>query len=488
MIRKPLSLRTMKLNSVLGSSRENFMNACVRSLLALAIGTSLSNGASAVSGAALLYPDWGMLGAGRVIEPFDVMVNGADSANDVVGLPDGSVFLVGQAGISTSTSDFGIFKLRPDGTPDTMFGSFGNGHVVYSSAFADVAYAAAIDAEGRLLVAGSRKTAQNNSDFLVCRFNAATGASVVFTGGSASCVAVAFDLPAGTPTNRDVANDIVLDDAGRITLVGIAEATGGDIYGAVARLLPNGAADMSFGSGGRTFFRNLAYTQLNLFSAQYASNGKLIAVGQVIDANSQKRAVVARLTEEGQVDPLGINQQYSFRVINQDTGAGDMALVDNPTSEEDSVILVGRAGNPVQAFIAKVRTDSPGLDVFGTSSAGYSLTDFGGSSAYFDGIVREPNGGFIAVGQACVTTCAFSIARYKDNGMPDADFATPNGENRLTFTVSTGNSSAATSAFYDGHGGLLVGGRAVSGGTQTDQEFAVAKFLTDTLFTDRFDD
>lgn len=455
------------------------MHACTRSWFVLAVGFCFSLGAAAVSGGATLDPAWGTAGSGAVYVPFDVVSDGKDVVNDAVGLPDGSTILVGRAQVQVGgAADFAILKLGPDGLPASGFGSTGTGKVVYGNASAEEASSVAIDPQGSLLVAGYRKLADDNTDFLVCRFNASTGLAVNFAGGASSCAAVAFDIPVANGTHQDKATDIIVSADGKITLVGTAEAQAGSVFGAIARLLPNGEPDMGFGTSGGLFFRPTGFTQMQLSAVRYASNGKLVVVGQASDINGKWYGARARFAANGTYDSSG---QLFFSAMNQWTWVDDMVLVDDPNSVEDATVVVGRA-NIVGAVIAKM----PGsfinsLDTAFGASSGYTATDFGQSFAQFKAVTARPGGGFVAVGQVCGSSCGMSVAAFTADGMPDVSFNSPSGE----FAYNFGTTAIAYAVVPQG-GGVVVAGHAASA-TKTETDMFAIKLRIDSIFADGFE-
>lgn len=156
----------------------------------------------------------------------------ADNGHAAALQADGSIVIVGRAAPSGgSDPDIGIARFDADGNLDATFGS--GGVVRDATAEADEAMDVVIDADGTILVGGSRVSA-GVAYSLVARYDAAGATVAAFGSGGRT-----------TGTLIDRANGIALDDTGRIVIVGPAGADFG-----VARLDASGATDTSFDQDG----------------------------------------------------------------------------------------------------------------------------------------------------------------------------------------------------------------------------------------------
>lgn len=141
--------------------------------------------------------------------------------------------------------------LAADGDLDTSFG--GDGVVTVDFAVGsdhnDRAYAAVLQNDGRLVVAGRARFSASDTDFAVARLlpNGALDTSFSVDGRTT----IAFDL--GSPGNSqllDEARSVAIDHSGRIVVCGTArDATATRV--AVARLTSAGLLDTSFSGDGK---------------------------------------------------------------------------------------------------------------------------------------------------------------------------------------------------------------------------------------------
>ena len=180
--------------------------------------------------------------------------DGSDEANALALQADGRIVVAGTTTSTGSSSNIAVVRLNSDGTLDAGFGA-GNADgtpdgVVSVSLGAgdDIARSVAIQADGKILVAGITSAADNSTNIAVARLLANGTLDASFGAGTADGTpdgVVAVSLGAG----NDEANAMALQADGKIVLVGSTTSTGNSSNIAVARLNANGALDTSFGAG-----------------------------------------------------------------------------------------------------------------------------------------------------------------------------------------------------------------------------------------------
>jgi uncharacterized delta-60 repeat protein len=158
----------------------------------------------------VLDTDFG--GDGRVTLP------GGGSASAVLVQPDRKIVVAGNASGSQAMT---VTRLKPDGSPDGTFGTAGTATIDIGS-LADLAAGAALQADGRIVVAGYTQSAE---DVAVVRLNANGSPDATFGANGRATV----DFGAAT-----FGNAVALAPSKRIVVAG--QKTGSDDF-AVARLL-----------------------------------------------------------------------------------------------------------------------------------------------------------------------------------------------------------------------------------------------------------
>ena len=178
------------------------------------------------------------------------------------------------------------FATNLPGDLDLTFGT--NGFNTATSGSSDSNVALAIDGSGKI-VAGGYATIGGTSVFNVTRYLTSGALDTSFgTGGDTDV----------TPGTNDSINAITQDSAGNILAAGHA-TIGGNYVFALARYLPSGALDTSFGSNG--FVTTSLGTHADFNAISVGSNGKIIAAGVAIVGGTIEFAL-ARYLPSGTLD------------------------------------------------------------------------------------------------------------------------------------------------------------------------------------------
>jgi uncharacterized delta-60 repeat protein len=154
--------------------------------------------------------------------------------------PDGKILIAGR--VPDHGGDFALVRLTRDGVLDTTFGD--NGRVTTDFGGSDSAYAIALQADGKIVVAGSAALASSGIDFAVARYTTDGSPDVTFSGDGKLTTAFGNDT--------DTAFAIAIQPDGKLVVAGESNrgssATGMDF--ALARYQPDGSLDASFGGTG----------------------------------------------------------------------------------------------------------------------------------------------------------------------------------------------------------------------------------------------
>jgi uncharacterized delta-60 repeat protein len=291
--------------------------------------------------------DFGYLG--RKTIAFDLGGGNNDWATAVAIDAQGRIVVAGTVERGGGNYDFGICRLNPDGSLDTTFGYYGRSVAAFDlgGAKADFANAMVIDPQGRILVAGSAEWYGSDTDFAVCRLTPDGYFDTSF--GLGGKMTVPFDLGGG---NGDSATGIALDSQGRIVLGGTAQYQSPLVYSlmAVTRLTSDGWLDTSFGADGKA----------TSYFGEFGNGYPTVQLANAVAVDAQDRVVVAGVTW-GQglngafaVARLGADGQYdtSFGVYGQ------------------QIVQFDLGGNNFDEAKAVALDDQGRIVVAGTSSSG----------------------------------------------------------------------------------------------------------------------
>ena len=152
----------------------------------------------------------------------------------VVRQNDGKILLIGGATDRTGAAgavDFAIARYNANGTLDTNFGTNGKVLTDFSNGY-DIATSAVLQADGKLLVAGSSTPDINSaqSDIVVVRYNLDGSVDTTFSNNGKAIVNITNSL--------DLATSIALQADGKIVLAG-ATVDGSIYYGPHSRYYPS---------------------------------------------------------------------------------------------------------------------------------------------------------------------------------------------------------------------------------------------------------
>ena len=208
---------------------------------------------------------------------------------DILFVPGGKIAAV-------SFSDYGVLNIarfNPNGQPDTTFGNQG---LLSIPAPNFRVYAAAVLADGKILLGGSYFPGGNAVDFFLTRLNADGSPDTTF--GSAGIVSI-------NQGSFDVINRIAIQSDGKIVGAGYTSDAGG--FQAVLRLNANGSLDPTFG-GGISFFRFPPYPHSSprqLQTVKILGDGSILTAAPINFAHPTGIALgigIARLTSTGSLD------------------------------------------------------------------------------------------------------------------------------------------------------------------------------------------
>ena len=168
----------------------------------------------------------------------DLLARASLYANAGERQPDGKLLAAGCIAVGPECDTL-VVRVNADGSPDTGFGT--NGRVVLDLGGNDLAFAVAVQPDGRILVAGRAVTGADYH-FYVVRLTAAGALDTTFNTTGKKV----FDLEAASTGE---ARGVALQSTGKIIVAGtVSRASGLDI--GVARLNTDGSLDATFGAAG----------------------------------------------------------------------------------------------------------------------------------------------------------------------------------------------------------------------------------------------
>jgi uncharacterized delta-60 repeat protein len=342
---------------------------------------------------------------GKVTIDFD---SRNDACNAVAVQADGKIIVIGSSADALPNSDFAAARLGTDGTLDPTFGA-GTGKTLVPFDLGDtnndIGGAVAMQADGKIVIAGIIDTAANGDDFGVVRLLPDGTRDTTFN--STGRVDIGFDFAAAT-NKMDQADAVAIDDAGNILVSGIAQTDGAGFDFAVARLTPAGQLDTNFDADGRaTLPFDLGNSNSEVAYAMILQrDGKIVMAGAADTGTSEQNNDVAigRLLQDGSPDPqfgIGGKVVVPFDVI---TNGNDVAT--GVVEDSAGRIVLGGAVTiddvfNFHPFALRLTRDGNLDESFGVF--GKKVYDFGGTANLFLGIALQGTQ-IIAGGQVSTAT------------------------------------------------------------------------------------
>lgn len=351
---------------------------------------------------------------GRVVTD----VPGTGSGNAVAIQADGKIVVVGSA-----AGDFAVARYNRNGTLDVTFG--GDGIVTTDlGGPVDAARAVALQADGRIVVAGSAGVELDRT-LAIVRYNTDGTLDTSFDGDGR--LTREFII---TPDAGGGAADIAIQADGKIVVVG---STGSDF--AVARFNPNGTPDTTFGLAA-TGVVTKDFGGINDRAAAVAiqADGRIVVAGTT-SLDGRNVFAVERFSTAGLPDLLGVG------ILNGATGTAFGPAINVSASANDVVIQTdGRivvVGDVITTFPASTqviravgiaRYNANGSLDTTFASTGLRQLSFGEGASFVGGVAIQPDNKIVVVGNVQPFVNGFpnpnfAVARLNVNGSVDPTFS-----------------------------------------------------------------
>lgn len=392
----------------------------------------------------------------------DVSPQGAN-VNGSALLANGNIVTVGTAiGATANTEYVALTSHSQQGQRDTSFGTSGIATGLPAGMRSMFGDAVAVDAQGRILVAGYVRTSNFSPRVGVMRFTASGQLDTTFANQGSALIT--------PPINTNIRpSSMLVDQAGRIVVGGFETNTNSL---AIVRLLTTGAADTSFDTDGIGMYTPGGIMEQVAGTLALTNDGKLLLAGNLVDSTGRRFAAVARILDTGTTDTsYGSNGWFLGRPENLDGSV--RSVIAGPNGEATLAIhCAGGCG----VGIARL-TPAGVLDpAFGTGGDGATYIATPGLATRDYDIVETSDGRFVAVAQAGTANQnpdQIAIARFNADGLADTTF----GSGGVTITpYSSGGAIKTISVVQAANGNAVVAGTLVpSAGTN---KFLLAAFIT----------
>ncbi len=421
---------------------------------------------------------------GIVLTDISTTQGSSEWAESVATQADGKIIAAGRSSFDGLAYDFAVVRYNTDGSLDTSFGGAGFVTTDFNSSD-DRASAVSIDAEGRILVAG-----ESDGDFAIARFTsggildttfgptgtgmlvtdfgANDGASsiaiqadgkIVVAGKSDNNFAVAryttngvLDATFGAEGNGMLTTDfggsdqiaaIALQANGSIVVAGTSKKadSGGNI--ALARYTVEGILDSTFDGDGLLTVNFTSNEWDGARDMAIKDDGRIVVVCQVGSGRASDVAIT-QFNIDGSFDTTFNGIGWLVTQFTDDSDIMDRAeAIDVQTDGKILVAGYAFAGlfGKSQTALARFNSDGTLDGTFGVG--GKQIADFSTTGAYTDGsaygnsLALLPDGKMVVAGHAPTSrNYDFAVMRFDNDGNLDTSFA-DNGKLKTNFFVNS---------------------------------------------------
>jgi uncharacterized delta-60 repeat protein/LPXTG-motif cell wall-anchored protein len=346
----------------------------------------------------------------------------SESAKSVVIQADGKILVAGYSDAVNTISDFAVLRFNANGILDTSFGT--NGITTTNLGSYDTGYSMALQADGKILVAGQTGPS-NASNFAIVRY-AANGT-----------LDTSFGTEGITTTDLgglDLASSMVVLPNGKILVAGRSVVADMDLF-AIVRYNTNGTVDTGFGSTGITTTSfNAGGAVGNSMTLQ--ADGKIIVAGGVwLGLGDRWIIAMARYNTDGTLDTSFGTAGTTTTDLNADSIGSAVAV-----QLDGKIIVAGNFGatGTWDYDFALYRYNANGSLDTTFDTDGLITTNLGGSDSA-SRIVMQADGKIVVVGGTWLNNAyQFALARFNTTPLA-ATLAAPlptSSSATITFTMT----------------------------------------------------
>jgi uncharacterized delta-60 repeat protein len=213
-----------------------------------------------------------------------------------------------------------------------------------------------------------------------------------------------------------------LDSDGRMVVAGYSRGPRGVSYFAMARYRPNGSLDTSFGDHGRVL-TTVGGPSSHIDAMAIDSRGRIVLAGQAYryhDTFDYFDFLVARFTPNGTLDPAFGRGGIVSTNFGYTLDTAHSVAIDS----RDGIVAAGEASSYGESSSAAVARYRPGGGLDASFGDGGKLTTTFGSHVYdaFYAATVDDEGRIVAAGGGTLYHTGFTLARYSPNGVLDPSF------------------------------------------------------------------
>lgn len=396
-----------------------------------------------------------------------VNVGGNDVLQAVTLDEDQNIYAAGYAVAGAGPyKDICVAKFTPAGVLDPVFGGDGIVTTDLGANFDDLAYAIAMQPDGKIVVAGSTYDGVGNK-MCILRYRADGSLDPAFsTDGK---LIIDFGGP------DDAARSIIIMGDGSIYVGGYRmEEVTATMYRrnfAAVRVTTTGVLDAAFGGDGTVATLFATDRHASGFSMGVQTDGKVIMAGySYVGTSANYQYALVRYNTDGSLD----NSFDGDGMLLVPTGTSLGEAYGIQIQIDNKIVIAGKAYEGFDTDFSLIRFSENGVldNTFGTGGI-VQVTYGTGEEEAFTGLAMEWDGGIVATGyKGNGSDRETVIMRFLSNGSLDAAFGT-GGKVNSDFSVEADQGNAV---LVQPDGKFLIAGFSDGG---PDNNLAVMRYLSD---------
>jgi len=366
---------------------------------------------------------------------------------------DGKIITAGTSTTITGTMFFTIARFQPGGALDTTFGFTQNG---WSDNIVGTARAVELQPDGKIVAAGDTGALPlSNSDFLIARYN--TNGTFDTTFGLQLNGTVTMDMG----YDHDVVHSLAIQADGKIIVAGDGINSGSSNYvSIIARFNADGTLDTSFAGGGRR--TDTIGTTSQAWVVKMQPDGMIVVGGKFQDGSGAASFYLARYESNGDPD-ISFNSGMVTASPGTNPLLADIAILPN-----GKIIVAGTTNGSTNADLFLMRYNADGMLDTTFGSTGAVITDdiiHGRETAA--GLAVQADGKIVVSATfqpstGTILTNDFALFRYDADGALDTTFG-GNGYGMVTTDFGIANNDFAYNVQIQQDGKIVVVGKASNG-------------------------
>jgi len=268
---------------------------------------------------------------GSLDHTFSITSNTLFDPMDCVIQPDGKIVIAGGKKYNgVSDYDFAVLRLNPDGSPDITFAD--NGFFIYSfDGIKSFAYSAALQADGKIVVAGGGDISTNQG-FIAIRLTTAGDLDSEFDSDGILVLKM---------NNNSCTKTVCIQPDGKILLGGYTRQYNySGYYSAILRVKSNGSLDNTFGVNGIALRSFNGGSQTEVYKLTLQPDQKILAAGKAGNVNNMY-PLLMRYNSNGSEDN-SFNGDGKILLTEYVTYS---AAFDVKIQEDGKILLLGTVNN-----------------------------------------------------------------------------------------------------------------------------------------------